>query len=243
MRIPRIYLPIPLAIEITVALSGNAFQRVVRVLRLKAGDPVVLFNGEGGEFRARLIAVEKRSATASIEAFVAREAESPLEIILAQGVSRGEHMDYTLQKAVELGVSAIAPLITERSVASLEGQRLDKRLLHWQGVVISACEQCGRNRLPSLLEPMKLSVWLANKPVQDLALVLAPHATRGLRDLLRSTSAITLLIGPEGGLSPTEIALTQERSFIGIRLGPRVLRTETAGVSALAALQVLWGDF
>ena len=242
MRIPRIHLPAPLAVGMTVSLTDNGFNHVVQVLRLKPGAPLILFNGEGGEFSATLDRVERRGAAATIEAFSTREAETPLRVRLVQGISKGERMDYTLQKAVELGVSAILPLLTERSVVNLPRDRLDKRLLHWRGVVSGACEQCGRNRLPPVLEPLEFRTWLGDSPISGLGLALDPLATQGLRELARPAAALTLLIGPEGGLSTAEIALAEAAGFSGIRLGPRVLRTETAAVAALAALQALWGD-
>lgn len=151
-------------------------------------------------------------------------------------------MDYTLQKAVELGVNTILPLFTERSTVNLSGERLANRLNHWRSVVIGACEQCGRNRLPIIREPVELRAWLMGRPDPGLRLVLDPVVKQRLKDISYNDSAITLLIGPEGGLSVQEIALTEQADFIRVRLGPRIMRTETAGVTALAALQTLWGD-
>jgi 16S rRNA (uracil1498-N3)-methyltransferase len=243
MRIPRLYLPIPLVGGASVTLADAAYHYIVRVLRLKPGMPCVLFNGQGGEFQAVIETVERRQATVRIGPFTPREAESPLDVLLAQGISKGAAMDYALQKAVELGVSAIQPLLVERSVVNLSDARLTRRLEHWQGVIAGACEQCGRNRLPRLLEILPLDTWLL--PIRDpgLNLILDPAAQQtGLRHIPSPSSSITLLIGPEGGLSPTEIAAARAAGFISVRLGPRVLRTETAGVAALTALQVLWGD-
>lgn len=242
MRVPRIYLPTALTVGAPVPLNEAAFNHAIRVLRLKPGDPLIVFNGEGGEYRAILKNVTRREAAARVDEFVPREAESPMEITLAQGISKGERMDYTLQKAVELGVSVIMPLFTERSVVNLSRERLDKRLQHWRGVVIGACEQSGRNRLPSVLAPLELRTWLQGKLELGLRLVLDPMAEQGLTSLAPPGRTITLLIGPEGGLSPEEIALTEMTGFSRIRLGPRVMRTETAGIAALAAVQVLWGD-
>ena len=169
--------------------------------------------------------------------------ESRLDVTLAQCVSKGDRMDYTIQKAVELGVSRIAPLLSERSVVKLDAERWDKKLEHWQGVIASACEQSGRVRLPTLLPVQKLGAWLAEPTTEStmLKLTLAPTASAALRDL-PSPAAACLLIGPEGGLSDGEIAHSAQAGFVGLRLGPRVLRTETAGVAALAAMQALWGD-
>ncbi len=239
MRIPRIYTDAVLVSEARIILEGAAFNHLTRVLRLRSGAPLLLFNGSGGQYRAVLEAVERRRAVVRVGVFEPREVESALTITLAQGVSRGERMDYTVQKAVELGVSAIQPLLTERSVASLQGVRLDKRLAHWQGVVIGACEQSGRNRPPPLLEPLSLPDWLAEAPT---GLVLDPGAETGLLDLDRPTGRVTLLVGPEGGLSETELQQARRAGLRGVRLGPRVMRTETAGMAALAALQLLWGD-
>jgi 16S rRNA (uracil1498-N3)-methyltransferase len=256
MRIPRLYLPTPLATGMIAPLSDNAFNHAVRVLRLKPGAALALFNGEGGSFAATLQEVGKREAWAQVTEFLPGETESPLPVTLAQGVSRGEKMDYTLQKAVELGVAAIQPLFTERGGVDLTGERLTRKVEHWRSVVIGACEQCGRNRLPALQEPRLLIEWLTSSTDSlpprrgelgwgrgTRRLLLDPIAQQGLRGLEPPTGPVTLLIGPEGGLSPTEIAQAQAIGFTGVRLGPRVLRTETAGVAALAALQALWGDW
>ncbi len=239
MRIPRLYLPAPLAVGARAPLSAGAFNHAVRVLRLKAGAPVALFNGLGGEFHGVLESVSRREGVVRVEAFQPREAESPLPVLLAQCVSRGERMDYTLQKAVELGVTAIMPLLSEHAVVSLgDTERLARRLDHWRGVVIAACQQCGRNRLPPVQEPRALSVWLADDIPAGLKLMLEPLAARRLTEL-SPAPAITLLIGPEGGFSQAEITHAHAAGFIGVRLGSRIMRTETAG---LAALQTLWGD-
>lgn len=243
MRIPRLYLPLPLPVGSDVTLPENTRHHVCRVLRLPTGAELMLFNGDGSEFQGRLATVTRQQATVTVTACLPRDVETPLPIRLAQGVSRGERMDYTLQKAVELGVAAIQPVVTERSVAALTGERWPRRRQHWQGIVIAACEQCERNRLPDLLEPLPLADWLATTgALPDLKLLLDPSATAGLGDLSPPSGGVTLLIGPEGGLSDREIELARSAGFVGVRLGPRILRTETAGVAALAALQVLWGD-
>lgn len=242
MRIPRLYQPGPLHAGETLSLDANAARHVTRVLRLRAGDPIVLFNGEGGEYSAELAEIGREETTARVQQFTDRETESPLQLHLAQGISRGERMDYVIQKAVELGVSSLTPLLTERCVVQLRGERLARRLAHWQGVIISACEQCGRNRLPVLHPAYTLMDWLAVAPAGGPRLVLAPHADAGLYALGDTLAEACLLIGPEGGLSETEIQAAQTQGFRAMRLGPRVLRTETAAVSALSALQVMWGD-
>ena len=243
MRIPRIYLPLPLMVSATVRLDDNAFNHAVRVLRLKSGATLILFNGDGGAFSATLADVGKREAWAQVLEFLPGEVESPLRMLLAQGVSRGDKMDYTLQKAVELGVAAIQPLFTERGGVDLNGERLQRKIEHWRGIVIGACEQCGRNRLPEWREPLALRDWLAQPAEPGLRLLLDPAAKQGLRGLEPPTGRVTLLIGPEGGLSPTEITQAGQAGFSGVRLGPRILRTETAGLAALAAIQALWGDW
>ena len=258
MRVPRFYLPAPLVTGATVPLNDNAFNHAVRVLRLKPGVPLVLFDGEGGVFAATLGQTGKREAWARVGEALPDTTEPPLRIVLAQGISRGEKMDYTVQKAVELGVAVIQPLFAERGGVSLSGERLARKVQHWRSIVIGACEQCGRNWLPELREPLSLPEWLAqladSRPphgeglgrgseAQELRLLLDPLARRGLRGLEPPTAAVTLLIGSEGGLSPTEMVRAQAVGFTGIRLGPRVLRTETAGVAVLAALQALWGDW
>ncbi|NMQ18242.1 16S rRNA (uracil(1498)-N(3))-methyltransferase [Candidatus Competibacter phosphatis] len=243
MRVPRFYLPMSLVTSATVPLNEHAFNHAVRVLRLKPGAPLVLFDGEGEAFAATLGEVGKREAWARVAEALPEEAEPPLRIVLAQGVSRGEKMDHTVQKAVELGVAAIQPLFAERGGVGLSGERLSRKIQHWRGIVIGACEQCGRNRLPELREPLALAAWLTSPMAPGPYLLLDPLAEQGLRDLDPPTGAITLLIGPEGGLSPAEIAQARTAGFSGVRLGPRVLRTETAGVAALAAVQALWGDW
>jgi 16S rRNA (uracil1498-N3)-methyltransferase len=242
MRIPHIYLPVPLSVGARIPLTPAAFNHVVRVLHLESGAALTLFNGTGGEFQAVLDSVTRRAATARIDTFIPRELESSLPVLLVQGVSRSEPMHYTLQKAVELGVTAIAPVMTARSVVNLETERLRNRLQHWRSVVVSACEQCGRNRLPVLLEPMSLTDWLQAGHRQGSGLVLDPLAKQGLRDISRPAGSVSLLIGPEGGLSRAEIALAEAAGFIAVRLGSRIMRTETAGLAALTAVQVLWGD-
>lgn len=243
MPIPRFYLPAPLAVGATVALNDNAFHHAVRALRLKPGAALRLFNGQGGAFAATLIEIGKREAWARVTGEVPGEVESPLPVVLAQGIARGDRMDYTLQKAVELGVSAIQPLFTERSGVDLTGERRLRKAQHWRGIVIGACEQCGRNRLPEVREPLSLTDWLGRPAAPGWRLLLDPAAERGLRGLAPPAGAVLLLIGPEGGLSSAEITQARAAGFTGIRLGPRVLRTETAGVAALAALQALWGDW
>jgi 16S rRNA (uracil1498-N3)-methyltransferase len=242
MRIPRIYIPSPLAIGETITLPEGPANHCARVLRLHEGAPLILFNGEGGEYQAALSLVEKRRVEATIAGFEARDVESPLQVVIAQAISKGERMDYTLQKSVELGASRFVPLMTERTVVNLKGDRADKRVEHWQGVVIAACEQSGRNYVPVVEEIQDFKQWLNGLAV-GLKLVLHHRAPVNLRELPEPQGPVILLIGPEGGLSEQEIALAERAGFVSLCLGPRVLRTETAALTAVATLQLLWGDF
>ncbi len=241
MRIPRIYTPAALNSGATIELDENAFNHAVRVLRLKQSDSLILFNGQGGEYEAELTEVQKKLANASIGQFHDKVCESPLTIILGQCISRGEKMDYTIQKAVELGVTEIVPLFSERCGVKLNQERMEKRLRHWHSVIISACEQCGRNRIPTLHPAIALIEWQQQLNT-SLKLVLNPTAADTLATLSKPANDVALLIGPEGGLSDSEIKSATEHGFNGIRLGPRILRTETAGLTALSIIQQLWGD-
>jgi 16S rRNA (uracil1498-N3)-methyltransferase len=243
MSAPRIYYPDALASGRRIELPEQAAHHAARVLRLKSGDPVTLFNGQGGEFEASIEHIGKHSVAVLTGARRDPERESPLAVTLAQAISAGEKMDYTLQKAVELGIGHIQPLFSERSVIRLSGERADKRVQHWQNVVIAACEQCGRNLVPPVAPIMPLETWLGNPRGEGMQLMLAPGAAETLRTLPRPQGAITLLIGPEGGFSPNEAKAAEICGFQGVRLGPRTLRTETAALAALAAMQALWGDF
>lgn len=224
-------------------LESQAALHVTRVLRLKPGAEMIVFNGKGGEYGARLHQIERTRAWVDITAFEARDIESPLDICLIQGISRGERMDYTIQKAVELGVQKIVPVSTERSVVQLNEERKARRHRHWQGVIISACEQCGRTRIPALEYAQDFRDFLGNYISDALKLTLQPDAERSLSAMRWQQQGIDLLIGPEGGLSEQELELAAQLGFNGIRLGPRILRTETAAVAVLGAIQVLWGDF
>ena len=239
-RIPRIYHPESLQGQSELVLHDQAAQHVARVLRLGAGAQLVLFDGQGGQYPASILAVERREVRVVVGEFEVLDVESPLAITLAQGVSKGERMDLTIQKAVELGVNRIVPLATERSVVNLKGERRDKKLAHWRGVIVSACEQCGRNTLPELLPWQDLEAWLA-QPQDGPKLLLDHRADNTLAQLARP-SELTLLIGPEGGLADTERAAAYRAGYQGLRLGPRVLRTETAALTAITVLQARWGD-
>lgn len=242
MRIPRVYTDRPLAAGDGVLLEQAPSHHLLRVLRLKPGDPVALFNGDGNEYRAVLENTEQKCARLSVQGMICPQRESRLTISVGQGVSRGERMDLVVQKAVELGVQAITPLWTRRSQVRLSGDRLDKRLSHWRGIVHSACEQSGRVRLPEFHASATLDEWLAAHHTPATGLVLDPEADITLRDLPPQTS-VRLLVGPEGGLEASELASASAAGYQAVRLGPRVLRTETATLAILAALQTLWGDF
>jgi 16S rRNA (uracil1498-N3)-methyltransferase len=241
----RFYFPCKLGNGSEVRLPPEAAHHAARVLRLAVGEPVTLFDGHGGEFEARITRMDRGEVTIKTGAHLAVEREAPLYILLAQGLSSGDRMDLTLQKSVELGVAAIQPVATERSVVKLKNERAAKRAEHWQNLVISACEQCGRNRVPPVAPLLGLGEWLAqiSQPGDELRLMLSPHAAVSLRELAPANGRIMLLAGPEGGLAPGEVQSAQSRGFAPVRLGPRVLRTETAALAALAAIQALWGDF
>ena len=240
----RFYSPKPLVIGETTALSENATAHAIRVMRLKVGDTLTLFCGDGIDYHCALVSVEKKTAHVQVVSQATIQNESPLDIRLLQGISSGDRMDYTIQKAVELGVTEIFPLNTERSVTKLSGDRLEKRVEHWQGVAIAACEQSGRAVLPNIHVPFTLAQWLSQHESQDsLNLLLNPVGASQLAQLAKPDSHINILIGPEGGLSPAEIALASQHHFQSIVLGPRILRTETAALTAIASMQTLWGDF
>ena len=243
-RTPRVYLDRPIRTGDEITLPEPATRHLVRVLRAEVGAPIVLFNGEGGEFSARITRVgrDRGTAHATVETFSARERESPLEVGLAQAISRASHMDYSLQKAVELGVRWVQPLLTSRGVVRLEGTRMDRRLAHWRGVAASATEQCGRNRIPLVHDIVPIRSWLAEAPDPATKLILAPDANRGLVSLAPARDPVVVLIGPEAGLTAEETRAAIDARFLPVTLGPRVLRTETATAAAIAAIQVLWGD-
>ena len=242
MRIPRIYQEQALSNGAVVTLDDNGANHVARVLRLKVGAPLILFNGDGNEYDAVVHAIGKRTVDVVLTSARQRDVESPLHITLAQGISKGERMDHVVQKAVELGVTRIVPLLTEHCAVNLSGERLYKRLRHWQAIAISACEQCGRNRLPQIESPLELKQWLAQEQ-EGLRLVLDPLAVTTMAQIAAPRGKATLLIGPEGGLSEGEIRSAQDCGYHGVRLGPRVLRTETAALAAVSVVQSLWGDF
>lgn len=244
MRIPRIYLDEPLQAGHTVVLPEQAGEHVTRVLRLERGHPLILFNGGGREYDATLASLARRAVTAEITAVREADRESGLRITLAQGIARGEKMDWILQKATELGATRIVPLVTERTEVKLDEERAERRLAHWISVVAGACEQCGRTRLPEVVLPQRLDRWLGSVTSgPELRLALLPEGTASVRDLSLSEAGALLVVGPEGGLSEHDTRLLEHAGFSALRLGPRILRTETAGIAALAALQALHGDW
>lgn len=240
MRFARIFTAQRLQTGADVTLDPRARRHVSQVLRLRPGDRLVLFNGDGTDFDARLTRCDRRACQVRLGAVSREEPASALQVHLGLGLSRGERMDFAIQKAVELGVDAITPLLSERSVVQLDDTRREKRLAHWTGIVISACEQCGRSRLPPVHPPSSLAGWLEGRPG---GLLLYHRAGRSLPDLPALRGPVNLLIGPEGGLSDIEREHALAGGFVAVRMGPRILRTETAPIAALAAIQVLWGDF
>jgi 16S rRNA (uracil1498-N3)-methyltransferase len=242
MRKIRIYHPAPLTAGTEIELESQAATHLTRVLRIQQGSGLVLFNGDGNEYRAEITRTHRNHAWVSILGSQVVDRESPLNITLCQGISRGERMDYTIQKAVELGVTTIVPVFTEHGAVQLQGDRLEKRLKHWQAIVTSACEQCGRNRVPVVKPPTGFDAWISHAGKPALKLTLDPNASRTLQSLSAEQQDMLLLTGPEGGLSPREIELAEQNGFTGIRLGPRVLRTETAALTALSIIQNLYGD-
>lgn len=243
MRTIRIHVDQPLAVGLELALPAQAGEHVARVLRLDAGDPITLFNGDGHDFSAVIQAVGKREVTVQVQAAQSVANESPLPLTLAQGVARGEKMDLIVQKATELGVARIVPLLTERSEVKLDAGRAEKRLAHWRAVVASACEQSGRACVPEVSPALPLDVWL--KGLADdgaLRLALLPEGDRRASELRFTSAGGLLVVGPEGGLGQRDTAALADAGFVGLKLGPRILRTETAGLAALAALQALHGD-
>ena len=241
MTEPRIYIDMDLQVGLVMALPEEAYRHLVVVLRRIPEDAVTLFNGRGGEYAAKIESVAKRKLTVRIEEFRTGERESPLPVILAQAVSKGERMDYTIQKAVELGVGMIQPLVTDHVVVRLDAERWARKQEHWQGVAVAACEQSGRTRVPKVLPVADLRDWLNAAPAEALRLVLSPSvAPVALKRT--GNQPVVLLVGPEGGLSEVELKLADLAGFASLSLGPRVLRTETAGVVALTILQSKFGD-
>lgn len=251
----RFYIPEDLSLGATVKLSDNAAAHATRVLRLNVGDDIHLFNGDGFNYTCELVLIKKSEVLAKVCTRQVCETESPLNITLLQGISSGDRMDFTIQKAVELGVTKIQPLFSERSIVKLTAERAEKRIEHWQNVVNSACEQSGRAFVPKVANPVTLSQWLASTPspfkgegwgegkMPSTRILLNPIGAQRLANMQKPSGNIELLIGAEGGLSQHEIDTAIANGFQSIVLGARILRTETAALTAIAAMQTLWGDF
>ncbi len=241
MSIPRIYQPISLSSGETQTLTLSAAHYLGQVRRTREGDSVILFNGNGGEYQAEVLSLKKDKITVKIGSFSEVHNESPLSVELAQGIARGEKMDFIIQKAVELGAKRIIPLFTERSNVKLDPDKRLKRQQHWQAVAVSACEQSGRAVIPEVALPIELGAWL--KTFKGRGLTLSPLDNTRISGLeVQKGETLTLLVGPEGGLSAAEVALTEQKDFSPLNLGPRILRTETAPLAALALLQARFGD-
>jgi 16S rRNA (uracil1498-N3)-methyltransferase len=239
---PRFHCPIPLQVDRVVTLPDAVARHAIGALRLRDGETVTLFNGDGREYVG--ILSTHGHAAVRLLARHTPERESPLRLVLAQGISSGERMDLTVQKSVELGVAAIQPLVMRRTIVRLNGDKVARRRAHWQAVAVSACEQCGRNRVPEVAAIAEFDAWRRQWPAAAvMGLMLDPEGTARLADLAPPAGEVTLLAGPEGGFDAAEREAARRAGFVGVRLGPRVLRTETAALAALAALQTLWGDY
>jgi 16S rRNA (uracil1498-N3)-methyltransferase len=242
MRLTRVYVETRLGTQQELVLVGSAANHIMRVLRLRRGDALTVFDGSGGEFGARVIDFRKDAVVVAIDAHRDIDRESPLSLTLAQGVSRGERMDWIIQKATELGATRIAPVLTVRSVVRLDDKQAQRKTQHWRAIAVAACEQCGRNRLPEITTPCAFPDWLTTTASNTTRLLLSPNGESRLDDLKDVGKAITLLIGPEGGLDENEQAAALAAGFTAVRLGPRVLRTETAAIVALTLMQRYFGD-
>lgn len=241
MRVPRIHADLSLAPGLDVRLPATQAHYVSRVLRLSTGSALVLFNGDGHDYAGAIEALSRDRVDVRVATRLPASPPSPLALTLVQGLSRGERMDYSVQKATELGVRVIQPVVTTRCEVRLDGERVDKRLAHWSRVMVSACEQCGRAELPELRAPVSLDEW-AGMPASGIRLMLDPAAARSLA-AIEPVRAVELVVGPEGGLDEREREGLVRAGVIAVRLGPRTLRTETAGPAAIAVLQALAGDF
>ena len=241
MRIPHIYQPGDIALNQIINLDDDAAGHIGRVLRMSVGEQVSIFNGQGGEYLGELHEVSKKHVSVKILSFTDKDVESPLKIHLGQGVSRGDKMDFTIQKSVELGVTEITPLFTERCGVKLSGERLEKKHQQWQKIAIAAAEQSGRNVITLIHPPIKLEQWLSQSS-DELKLTLHPRAEHSIKTITAPTDGLRFIVGPEGGFTDAEMLATKNSGFIDIRLGPRVLRTETAALTVLSALQLQFGD-
>ncbi len=239
----RLYIDQPIVANAELGIIGDRAHYLGRVLRMRVGQPLIVFDGSGGEYSAHIASISKRSVQLRVGVHIDIDRESPLSIHLLQGLSRGDRMDTIVQKTTELGVAAITPLTTDFSVVKISGNRAEKKLSHWRGISISACEQCGRNVLPRIDEPTSFKEWLgANVGDTRSRLILKPNVAQTLDAYTKPTGPICILIGPEGGFSDVEYELAEDLGFEPISLGPRILRTETAAIAAVAGLQSLFGD-
>jgi len=241
----RFYHSKNLELKDIVELEAQTHIHATKVLRLKVGDQFALFNGDGFDYVAKVIEISKHKTTVEIINQYEVNHESPLKITLAQGLAAGDKMDWIIQKAVELGVHTIQPLLTERSIIKLDRERADKKLEHWKTVVISACEQTGRSTIPDVLSPIQLNYWLSEETLKtdNLKLILTPSKAQNINQLDKPSNSIVFMVGSEGGFSEKEMTLALNQSFIPVNFGQRILRTETASIVALSILQNLWGDF
>jgi 16S rRNA (uracil1498-N3)-methyltransferase len=242
MRLTRVHVAEPLGPGRRHTLAGDAANHIARVLRLESGDPLTVFDGRGGEYAARIEAIRKDAVIIELQERSAANRESPLLLTLAQGVSRGERMDWVVQKATELGVTGIVPLLTERTVVKLDARQSERKLAHWQGIAVAACEQSGRDRIPDIAAAVGLHEFLRGIDQRAARLLLSPTGAQRVDDLQAPEGGIIVLIGPEGGLAESEQRAALAAGFVAVRLGPRVLRTETAAVAALTLLQHRFGD-
>ncbi len=242
MRLTRVHVPEPLSCGRRHTLEGDAANHIGRVLRLEPGAPLIVFDGHGGEYAARIEALRKGVVVIEVQERSPTSRESSLSLTLAQGVSRGERMDWVVQKATELGATAIVPVLTERTVVKLDARQSERKLAHWQGIAVAACEQSGRDRIPQVVAPLGLLDFLRGIDPQTTRLLLSPTGTQRVNDLKAPERKIVVLIGPEGGLADTEQRSAIGAGFLAVRMGPRILRTETAAVAALTLLQHQFGD-
>ena len=242
MRLTRVYIDTPIAIGKGLVIEGSAVNHITRVLRLRSGDALTLFDGRGGEYSARIEEFRRDTVVVTVDGHRGSDRESPLSLTLAQGISRGERMDWIIQKATELGTSRIVPVFTKRSMVKLDEKQAERKLQHWRAIAVAACEQSGRNRIPALAAPLEFfEVMRAGDPAST-RLLLSPAAELGIDDLEEVGTGITVLIGPEGGLAESEQQAAVAAGFKPVRLGPRVLRTETAAIAALTIIQHYFGD-
>jgi len=240
---PRLYCPVGLDAAMALVLPDNAAHHAARVLRLGAGDAVTLFNGQGGEYKAELVEVRSGTVRARVVVHDPVERETPQHMTLVQALVSSDRMDYALQKAVELGAAAIQPVTSERSIGRLDAARAKKRKLHWQNIAIAACEQCGRNRVPPVHDLVPFDAWLDAPEAALHRWMLLPDGEVGLRSLAKPRGRIAVMVGPEGGFTAAEASAARAHGWHGLRLGARVLRTESAGAALLAAANALWWDF